>query len=157
MKSDGFFKQLVAAFIVTLAIYIIAYRAIEDHRTHNGPWQIAFTNDASSAPALLINQPKLAITNVLIVFPNEVKPMFTNQAAALVLNAPRAVPFDVPFGKCVFMDATSMPGTIVFEMFGHEIQLLPRVLTIDGVEQSWLSQKEIILKAATNSISETVK
>ena len=142
MKSDGIFKQAIAVFIVALAAYIVIYHAIEDRRTRNGPWLVAFTNDAAGVPALLINQPRLAITNVLIVFPGATNPAsnFT-----LALTQPRAVPFAVPFGKCVFMDVTSLPGTVVFELFGHEIQLLPRVLTIDKAEQPWRSDSRLTL------------
>jgi hypothetical protein len=41
------------------------------------------------------------------------------------------------------MDATSLPGTVAFELFGHEIQLLPRVLTIDNQERPWRSNEII--------------
>jgi hypothetical protein len=51
----------------------------------------------------------------------------------------------VPFGQCVFQDAQTLPGTVVFELFGHEIQLLPRVLTIDRVEHPWHSGETITL------------
>ena len=136
MKSDGIIKQVVAVFVVALAVYIFAYSAIEHRRTRNGPWQVAFTNDAAGSPALLINQPKLAITNVQIIFPDEPMPSNT---APLDLAQPQPVPFDVPFGKCLFMDTTFLPGTIVFDFFGHEIQLIPRVLTIDKIERPWKS------------------
>ena len=144
MKSDGIFKQVSAVFIVALAIYIVAYHAIEDRRTHHGPWEVRFTQDATGAPALLINEPKLAITNVMIVFPGEIIAS-TNQPTTLALVQPRATPFDVPFGKCVFMDATSLPGTLVFELFDHEIQLLPRALTIDKIERPWVSPMRVVL------------
>ena len=150
MKSDGIFKQVIAVFIVALAVYIVAYHAIEDRRTRNGPWEVTFTRDASGAPALLINQPKLAITNVQIDFPGETTAM-TNQSTMLALAQPRAVSFDVPFGKCVFMDATSLPGTLVLELFGHEIQLLPRALTIDKADQPWRSDARFNLNLVSNS------
>ena len=147
MKSDGFWKQAVAVFIVALAFYIIAFHAIEDRRTRNGPWLIAFTNNAAGAPAILVNQPRLAITNVLIAFSEATNTPNKNAEKSLALAQPREVPFELPFGKCVFMDATSLPGTLVFDVFGHEIQLLPRVLTIDNVEQPWRSEWQITLAA----------
>ncbi|MFO1488494.1 MAG: hypothetical protein U1F65_08450 [Verrucomicrobiota bacterium] len=145
MKSEGFVKKLVAAFIVTLALYIIAFHAIEDRRKRNGPWQITFTTDAAGVPTLWINQPRLGITNVLIAFPGAVAVPQTNGTLTLLLNEPREVPFPVLFGQCVFMDATSLPGTMVFELFGHEVQLLPRVLTIDKTERPWKSDTQIDL------------
>lgn len=148
MKPDGFIKQAAAVFAIALVIYICGYTAIEHRRTRNGPWQVAFTNDSSGAPAILINQPQLAITNVVITFPGEKMVPLTNAATPLAFAQPRAVPFNVPFGKCVFMDATSLPGTIAFELFGHEIQLLPRVLTIDKTEQPWQSGARLTLNPA---------
>ena len=69
----------------------------------------------------------------------------TNVTQTLEFSQARAVPFDVPFGKCVFLDPLFLPGTVTFEMFGHEIQLLPRVLTIDKVEHPWRNGETIRL------------
>jgi hypothetical protein len=145
MKSEGFAKQAAAVFVLALIVYIFGYNVIEHRRTRNGPWQVAFTNDSAGALLILINQSQLAITNVVIVFPGETVPPRTNAEALPAFTQPRPVPFDVPFGKCVFMDTTSLPGTIVFKLFGHEIQLLPRVLTIDKVERPWQSGTHLSL------------
>lgn len=146
MKSKVLLKQLAAVFVAALAVYVIAYTGIERRRARNGPWRLAFTNDASGAPAVLINQPKLGITNVLIIFPGETMPAQTNATALLAPEQPLPVPFATPFGQCVFLDLTSLPGTIVLELFGHEIQLLPRVLTIDKAEQPWRSGARLPLE-----------
>jgi hypothetical protein len=156
MKPDGFIKQAVAVFAVALAVYIFGYSVIEHRRTRNGPWRVVFTNDSSGAPAISINQPKLAITNVVIAFPGELIPPPSNVVAPPAFTQPRPVPFDVPFGQCMFMDTTSLPGTIVFKLFGHEIQMLPRVLTIDKVEQPWQSGTHLALNQ-TQVISEPKK
>ena len=147
MKSDNLPRNAVFVFALALVVYILAYSGLESRRTRQGPWQIAFTNDAAGTPALVINQPALGITNVRISFPGETLPPPTNSLTALALVEPRPVPFAVPFGQCVFMDATSLPGTLAFELFGHEIQLLPRVLTIDKVEQPWRSETLLALPA----------
>jgi hypothetical protein len=63
----------------------------------------------------------------------------------MVFDQPQPVPFEVPFGQVIFEDTTFQPGTIVFKMFGHEIQLLPRVLTIDKLEYPWQSEKTVSL------------
>jgi hypothetical protein len=152
MKSDGILKHLALAFAAAAAIYIVAYHGIEHRRTRHGPWQVAFTNDATGSPALLINQPALSITNVQIVFPGAMTTNFSPQT--LTFATPRNVPYDLPFGRCLFMDTTFLPGTIVFHLFGHEIQLIPRVLTIDGTEQTWRSDTTISL-APTNSAAVT--
>ena len=148
MKSDNLPRNAVFVFALALVAYIVAYSGLEARRTRQGPWQITFTNDAAGAPVLLINQPALAITNVQIGFPGAPLPPPTNAVTALALVEPLPVPFAVPFGQCVFMDATSLPGTLAFELFGHEIQLLPRVLTIDKVEQPWRSGALLTLPPA---------
>jgi hypothetical protein len=57
----------------------------------------------------------------------------------------------VPFGKCVFLDTTFLPGTVVLDLFGHEVQLLPRVLTIDHVEHAWHSGGRFVVPTATHT------
>jgi hypothetical protein len=147
MKTDGLLKHFVAAFGIALLVYVLAYTGIEHRRTRNGPWRVIFTNDLSGAPALLINQPRLAITNVQIIFSGR-SVTSANEGGIVTFDRPRPVPCEVPFGRCVFMDTTFLPGTIVFELFGHEIQLLPRVLTIDKAERPWRSSETIALPAA---------
>jgi hypothetical protein len=143
MKSGGMARQVVAVFAAALALYFIAYTAIEHRRNRNGPWEVTFTNDVAGAPALRIDQARLSITNVLIVFTNA--PPATNVAMIIGFAQPRPVPFAVPYGHCIFMDTTFLPGTIVFEMFGHEVQLIPRVLTIDKQERPWRANETISL------------
>jgi hypothetical protein len=48
----------------------------------------------------------------------------------------------------VFLDTTFLPGTVALSLFGHEVQLLPRVLTIDKVEKAWRSGETISLQQA---------
>jgi hypothetical protein len=142
MKFPGPLKHFIFAFIIALVLYVSFYRGIEHRRTRNGPWQVTFTN-ALGAPALIINEPNLSISNVTIRFPGQ-PPSMTN--SFIVFDPPRDVPFDVPFGQCIFMDTTFQPGTVVFSNFNYEIQLLPRVLTIDKVERPWKSGETIDLK-----------
>ena len=176
MKPEGPAKHFLLAFLLALAGYIACYQVIEHRRTRNGPWQVTFAAGAQGVPAIVINQPKLGITNVQIRFaelpPHEpaletdgplstprgermpkageqvargLKARFlsgnslpaTNSPVTLVFSQPKPVPYEVPFGNCVFMDTTFLPGTITFQFFGHEIELLPRVLVIDRQEHPW--------------------
>ena len=146
MKSDNLLRHLVVPFGIAVVIYAISYTWIEHRRTRKGPWEVTFTNDNSGAPALVINQPALAITNLQITFPGET----TRTNASLSFRQPQQVPWEVPYGKCVFMDTTFLPGTIVIDLFGHEIQLIPRALTIDQKEMPWESGKTIAV-APTNA------
>ena len=138
MKSERALKHFVLAFLLALVCYALFYFIIEHRRTRKGPWEITFTNSAGGAPTLIINQPKLSITNVQVAFPDQL----AGPAAAfgtLKFDQARVVPYDVPFGKCIFLDTTFLPGTVTLQLYGHEIELLPRVLVIDHQEHPWLS------------------
>jgi hypothetical protein len=144
MQSRGPLKHFVLAFIIALALYVMAYTAIEHRRTRNGPWLVTFTN-LSGAPALVVDEPQLNIGSVTISFPGQ-SASFTNQTVRF--DPPQPVPFTLPFGQCVFEDTTFQPGTLVFAVFGHEIQLLPRTLTLDKREVPWQSGAVIALTNA---------
>jgi hypothetical protein len=144
MKPEGPAKHFLLAFLLALAGYIVFYQIIEYRRTRKGPWQVTFTVSAEGVPAIVINQPKLGITNVRINFSGQTRPA-TNGPVTLLFRQPKPVPYEVPFGNCVFMDTTFLPGTITFQFFGHEIELLPRVLVIDRQEQTWRPDTVIAL------------
>jgi hypothetical protein len=148
MKSDNLLRHVWIPFAIAVVVYVVFYGGIEHRRTRNGPWQVTFRTDAGGEPILLINQPKLAITNLQITFVGETNSISTN--ALMVLDTPKPVPYDIPFGKCVFMDTTFLPGTIVFDLFGHEIQLIPRVLTIDKKDIPW-SANVLVIVSRTNT------
>jgi len=139
MKSDGPMKHFILAFVLAAICYVVLYNGIEHRRIKKGPWEMVFNRDQNGTPILVINQPNLAITNVQINFPTESFPA-TNKPATLLFAQPQAVPYDVPFGKCIFIDTTFLPGTVTLQLFGHEVQLLPRVLIIDHQEHPWLSE-----------------
>lgn len=146
MKPAGPLKHFIFAFVLAVMLYAALYTGIEHRRTKNGPWQVTFTN-AAGIPTLIVNEPKLHISNLKINFPSETTAQ-TN--STMIFDQPQPVPFAVPFGECVFLDTTFQPGTVVFNLFGHEIQLLPRVLTIDKKEYAWQSGLTISLMHAAN-------
>ena len=142
MKSAGGLRQIAGVFVLAVAAYALFYSCIEEQRARKGPWQVVFETE-DGKPVIVVSQPALRIQGVRVVFPSE--DAGGNVAQRLSFDQAREVPFGVPFGKCVFQDAQTLPGTVTFELFGHEIQLLPRVLTIDGVEHPWRSGETIAL------------
>ena len=144
MKSDNLLRHLWIPFGIAIIVYIIAYTWIEHRRERKGPWVVHFTNSAAGAPALVVTETNLGIANLQITFSGETNASETN--ALMVFAQPKEWPYDVPFGKCLFMDTTFLPGTIVFDLFGHEVQLIPRVLTIDKKEIPWRSGEMIGVK-----------
>ena len=138
MNPNNPLRHFVAAFLIAVLGYYVVYHAIEHRRTRKGPWVVTFRQGTDGPPSLVINQPTLRITNVQISFA-ENKLLITNSSSTFFFSQPRPVPYEVPFGKCLFMDTTFLPGTVTFQLFGHEIELLPRVLIIDHQEHPWRS------------------
>jgi len=121
----------MAALLIAVALYAVSFGWIQHRRTFKGPWEVTFQSDGAGRPSIVIRQPVLAITETLAftgatVAPNmEVMERFsdaTNQT---------------PFGQMVFQDPTFLPGTLTMELFGHEVEALPRVLIVDKKEVAW--------------------
>ena len=143
-------KHFIVPLLAAVVIYIIAYGGIEYLRNRKGAWQMTFTRaQTTDFPALLINQPTLRLTNIQVVFTNQAR-SFTNPPSHLSFGRPKPVPYDLPFGKCIFVDTTFLPGTVTMQMFGHELELLPRVLIIDHEEHPWRSGETIALGPVRN-------
>ncbi len=151
MKSDSLFRHIIIPFSIAIVVYIVFYTAIEHRRTAKGPWRVTFASNGNHQAVLTIDQPALGITNAGIVIEDSASVSDTS-SEVLTFAQPKPVPYDAPFGKCIFMDTTFLPGTLVLEMFGHEIQLLPRTLLIDRKEQGWHSDT-IIRISGTNITS----
>jgi len=150
MKPTHIWKQVIAVFVCSLVGYMLVFAWIEHARRKNGPWQATF-GISNGFPTLIINHSKRQLTNISIVFVDA--PVPTNLPQSIAFEHGRPAPFDLPFGRCVFIDALYLPGTAACEIFGHEIQLMPRVLTIDKVERPWRSGEKILL---TNQPSATL-
>ena len=144
MKRSPLSLQILLVFVAALVGYAVVYRWIEHRRVIKGPWVVTCTTETGT-PTLIVNQTTLGIRDVRVVFAGASVPSNTTQAVEF--SQARPWPYSVPFGQCVFMDTTFLPGTIALEMFGHEIQLLPRVLTIDKVERPWRNGETIELKS----------
>ncbi len=140
----GWLLRVLAGLVVATLGYLLLFHAIESRRTAKGPWRVTFSiHDAR--PGLVVDQPALGISNVQIVFQGICLP--TNLTHTIAFDQAQPVPFETPFGRCVFLDTTFLPGTVVIEAFGHQIQLLPRTLTINGREQPWQNGGRIELGA----------
>lgn len=152
MKSDNLLRHLIVPLVIAVLVYFVVYPAIEHRRALKGPWSVTFTMDASHQAALLINQPVLGITNTEIIFGQEILTTnFSDQV--LTFAQPQPVPYDVPFGKCIFMDTTFLPGTLVLEAFGHQVQLLPRTLLIDQKDLGWFSGESLLILGTNVMVS----
>ena len=147
MKREGALRQFLIAFLIAAVAYAVLYTVIENRRTRKGPWLVNF-GQASGAPAIIINQPRVGITNVTLIFEGQTA---AGSPTPLPLNfaEARMVPFEVPYGKVIFLDTTFLPGTVTMQLFGHEIELLPRVLILDHSEHPWSPNEVIRVMPAT--------
>ena len=134
-KRDRLRKHLAIAFAAALVLYLAVFSWIEHRRTRMGPWRVTFVKESTSAPLIRIDQPALQITNVQIEFSTVTNAASTNMTVNFV--AGQVVPFPVPFGECVFMDPLFLPGTVTLNLFEHQVQMLPRTLSIDDIEYAW--------------------
>ena len=148
MKRGKLLWQLVRVFVVALVVYAVVFGWIEHRRVVKGPWVVSFA-PGNESPVIFLNQSALGIRDVRIIFREATAQ--TNSVQVIEFSQARAVPFDVPLGQCVFQDTTFLPGTVTFEMFGHQIQLMPRVLTIDKAERPWRSGEVIELRATSTN------
>ena len=128
--------------LLAVGIYAGGFAFDQHLRIRRGPWEVTFTTEPSGAPAIFVNQPKLNIANLKIVFDGE---SATNAPATVLFDAPQK---PVPFGKVKFEDLTYLPGTVTFDFFGHEIELLPRTLYLNRKAHSWISNEAITLSRA---------
>ena len=142
MQPSGFAKPVLVGLLLAVAIYAGGFALDQHLRTRRGPWEVAFTTEPTGAPAIIINQRSLNIVNLKIVFLGEPR---TNAQGTVVFDVPQK---PVPFGKVKFEDLTYLPGTVTFDLFGHEIELLPRTLYINRKAQRWGSNQGITLSPA---------
>jgi hypothetical protein len=144
MKSDNLAKHAVAAFGIALVLYVACYAADRHLRLRKGPWQVTFLSDSNSTPSIIVTEPALNIQRLQITFPGEMA-ADANLSTNVNFDRPLIKP---PFGEWVFDDLMYLPGTVTLNLFGHEIELLPRVLGIDRREIKW--QSDAIIRVSTN-------
>ena len=147
MKSGFSAKSIILLFVAVLALYFVVFQGIEYSRKRKGAWEVTFLTDAGGIPSIAVYQPKLGISSVEIIFSGE-RASSTNLSARAIFDRPKK---PVPFGKVIYEDLTFLPGVVTFDFFGHEVELLPRVLIVNKREIPWRSDSVVEL-AATNKL-----
>lgn len=145
-------KSIAAWFFVVLALYLLVFYSTEYCRQRKGPWEVDFITDAAANPSIVVYQPRLNISSVELLFPGE---------KASRSNLSQRVSFDrplnkAPFGRILYEDLTVLPGVITFDLFGHEIELMPRTLVVNKKEVPWKSESVVELWA-TNKMAQPLK
>ncbi len=141
MKS-GIGRQLLVAALVVLGAYVVTYLLIERSRPGKGPWSVTYSTDAAGRPSVTASHEKLNLRKIEFRFEEERLPQ-TNLLSTVLFDRPVT---NTPFGSVIFIDTTFLPGTVVLDLFGHEIQLLRRVLSVNKREVPWQPEMRIDLK-----------
>ncbi len=142
MKPGGLGKILAGAAILALALYAGGFALDQHLRTRRGPWRVTFLAGPGSEPRLIVNQSALRITNLTVILRDEAVTNAVNRAVAF--DTPQQ---PVPFGRVKFEDLTYLPGVVTLDLFGHEIELLPRALYVNRQPRAWTSNTTIALSA----------
>ncbi len=139
-KSEGILRHVVVAFLIALVIYLGGYSCDHYMRLRKGPWELTFASEPDGTPTLIINQPQVGVTNVTLRLTQEVS---VQEPKSMLFTGPDHEP--IPFGKVVFFDTTYLPGTVTFDFFGHEVELMPRTLVLNFEERAWQSGEVVSL------------
>jgi hypothetical protein len=145
VKRDSLLKHALVVFAITLVAYVALYQVDRWLRLRHGPWQVTFTTTAEGAPAIDITAERIGINAVRVLFPGESGPAGL-AAQTLVFDSPLQT--NLPFGRTLFLDTTYLPGAVTMDLFGHEIELLPRTLVVNRKEVPWQSGQAISLQPA---------
>lgn len=134
-------KQVIITALVVVGLYFLIFGLVQHTRDRKGPWQIVFRTDAQGEPSLSISQPFLGVTNAQVVFEGE-RVKLTNFSHTYVYSEPIT---NIAFGRVLFQDLTFLPGTVTFDMFGHEVECFPRFLAINRKPLPWQSDSVVRL------------
>jgi hypothetical protein len=143
--KDHILKHAAIAFTIAIIGYVGLYSCDSHLRTRKGPWVVEF-QATNGEPLLVINQKALGIENVRIVLQGE---KLTNAAGAMEYATPQRAKASI--GRVRFHDLTYLPGTVTLDVYGHEIEMLPRTLVLNTKEVSWQSGATYVL-TPTNKI-----
>lgn len=143
--KDNILKHAAIAFVIALVGYVGFYSCDAHLRTRKGPWVVDFVS-TNGEPLLVINQPALGIQNVRVLLQGE---KATNAPGTVRFEHPKRL--GVPYGRVRFHDLTYLPGTVTLDLYGHEIELLPRTLFLNTKEVPWQNDALFVL-TPTNKI-----
>ena len=133
MKQGITPKSVFVVFISVALFYFAAFYGTEYLRHRKGPWELEFRPDLAGSPAVVITQRALNVQDVILLFRGEAA---TNAAGRVQFDRVQQTP---RFGRLLFHDLTFLPGVLTFDFFGHEVELLPRVLVVNKREIPWRS------------------
>ena len=124
-------RNILMLFAGVLVLYLGLFYGLEHFRNRKGGWSVEFESAAGTPPTVRISHAALGLSNVTLRLQGE-----------STTNVMQRVTFDhvlrpVPFGRVLYEDLTFLPGVLTFDLFGHEVELVPRILMVDKREVPW--------------------
>ncbi len=138
--SDRLPKHLLIGFGLALFVYASFFSCDQYVRHRKGAWEVSFTTNNAGSAEIEILHPSLAIHST-VVFQGET----ATNSGVVKFDRPEK---PIPFGKTKFEDLTYLPGSVVIDFFGHEVELLPRTLYLNKKEHPWVRDEVIELKTS---------
>ena len=137
-SSDRLPKHLLTGFCLALLIYVIFFSCDQHVRRRKGPWQVTFGTNVAGVAQIDVAQTNLGI-HTIIRLAGET----ATNSGTIIFDRPEK---PVPFGRTKFEDLTYLPGSVALDLFGHEIELLPRTLYLNKKEHAWRKDEVIELQ-----------
>lgn len=128
---------LLGAGLAALIFYVAGFSLNEYLRWRRGPWEVRF--EPGNEPRLIVSQRHLGIAGVTLVFPGE---SAEGSVAVVRFETPQQ---RVPFGVVKYDDLTYLPGVVTLDLFGHEIELLPRTLYVNRRAIPWPQAERVVI------------
>ena len=149
MKSRPLtWKSFLLTFLIAAAFYVVAYSWLSRRQTGKGPWQVNFSTNAAGVPQLIIAQPALGLSNIVVQFPGEqLAP--SHRVGSVAFAKPRS---PTPFGAVIYDDLMFQPGDVALDCFGHIVEMVPRALGLDSVAYGWTNNTTRVL-SPTNKLT----
>lgn len=127
-------RSIAITFVVAVIFYFVAYHWLSNKQTARGPWHVSFSRDPKGVPEIIIAQPALNIANVRVRFVGETLSATQRASGVVDFSKPKMA---LPFGEVIYDDLMFLPGTVVLDCFGHEIEMLPRTLALNRRTVGW--------------------
>lgn len=131
MRSILSLKAVLVVFVLAAGFYFASFFGIEYLRRRGGPWEASFGATESGDALVTVAQARRGLTGVRLVFHGE-RP--TNGMGEVRFDR---VQRPVPFGRVLYEDLTFLPGVVTLDLFGHEVELLPRALIVNRQPVPW--------------------
>ena len=153
MKSPAVtWKSVTLTFVSAVIFYVLAWSWMNKWHSGKGPWVVDFSTNFAGMPQLIIAQPSLGFSNIIVRFEGETLTA-TNKTGVVFFNRPK---ISTPFGRVIYDDLMSQPGSVALDCFGHLVEMIPRALILNSVSNAWRNDSVYTL-SPTNKLPAEVR